>query len=96
MANGGTNNRNRAARFIDGAPALAVEILSPSDTQEDITAKVQDFLAAGAALVWVVEPVFRTVTVYRPDSQPELFNQDQELRGDPHLAGLRLKVADIF
>ncbi len=81
---------------IDGAPTLAVEILSPSDTQEQITDKVRDFLEAAIALVWVVEPVFRTVTVYRPDRKPELFNEDQELMGDPHLAGLRLKVADIF
>ncbi len=77
-------------------PILVVEILSASDKQEEIFDKVRDYLDAGVALVWLVEPVFRTVTVYRPDRKPELFNQDQELMGDPHLAGLCLRVADIF
>jgi Uma2 family endonuclease len=78
------------ARFIDGPPVLAVEILSPSDVQEDINAKVLDYLDAGVLLVWVVDPVFRTVTVYRPDAAPELFNDRQDLSAEPHLPGFRV------
>jgi Uma2 family endonuclease len=84
------------AFLIEGPPILAVEILSKSDTQEDILDKVHEYLDAGVKVVWVIEPVFQTVTVYRPDAEPELFNVRQELVGDPHLPGLRIKVADIF
>src|SRR5206468_3660091 len=63
---------------IDALPILAVEILSPSDTQEDITDKVADYLAAGIPLVWVLEPVFRTVCVYQPGKEPELITSSQE------------------
>ena len=82
--------------LIDGAPTLAVEILSPSNTQEEVTEKVQEYLAVGVALVWVVDPVFRTVQVFRPDAEPELFNSRQELSGEPHLPGFRVAVARLF
>jgi Uma2 family endonuclease len=75
---------------------LAVEILSPSDTQEDITDKIGDYLAAGVPLVWVIETVFRTASVYRPDADPEMFNVRQELSAEPHLPGLRVAVSEIF
>ncbi len=84
------------AVYVDGPPVLAVEILSPSDTQEDVVDKVKEYLAAGVAQVWLVEPVFHTVTVYRAGTEPQFFNASEELSGDPELPGLRIKVADIF
>ena len=84
------------ARLVDGPPILAVEVLSPSNAQEDILEKVQRYLDCGVALVWVVEPVFRTVTLYRPGAEPQMFTVQQELTGEPHLPGLRIRVADIF
>jgi Uma2 family endonuclease len=82
--------------LIDGVPVLAVEILSPSDTQEEINEKIDDYLAAGVPLVWVLDPHNRTVTVYRPDARPQLFNEEQELTADPHLPGFRAPVARLF
>lgn len=84
------------ARLVDGVPVLAVEILSPTDEQEDILDKVREYLDAGVALVWIVEPVFRTVMVYQPGAEPVSFNTTQELSGEPHLPGFRVKVADLF
>ena len=84
------------ARTVDGAPVLAVEILSPSDKQEEITEKIEAYLACGVALVWIIEPKLQTVTVYRPDAKPQLFNVTQTLDASPHLPGFRLPVADIF
>lgn len=84
------------ARFMEGPPVLAVEILSPSDQQEEILEKVQDYLKAGVKLVWVAEPVFRTVMVYRPDAEPQSFNATQEISAEPHLPGFRAPVASLF
>ena len=47
-------------------------------------------------IVWVVDPSFSTVTVYRPDAKPQLFNADQEITAEPHLPGLRFAVAELF
>ena len=82
--------------LMDGPPVLAVEILSPSDLQEDIVDKVRKYLQAGVALVWVVDPDFETVTVYRNDIAPQMFNNEQELAGEPFLPGLKIPVASFF
>ncbi len=82
--------------LIDGVPTLVVEILSPSDTQQEIDEKTDDYLAAGVPLVWVVDPHDHTVLVYRPASAPELYTSRQELTGDPHLPGLRIPVSKVF
>ncbi|SPE38149.1 conserved hypothetical protein [Candidatus Sulfopaludibacter sp. SbA6] len=62
---------NRAAKadpdsYIQGAPALAVEVVSPSDTAQQLARKVAQYLAAGAALVWVAYPESREVHVFYP------------------------------
>ena len=84
------------AYLIEGIPILVVEIVSPSDEQKDITDKIRDYLDCGVKLVWLAEPVFRTLTVFRPDAEPELFNLTHELSGEPHLPGFRMPVAAAF
>jgi Uma2 family endonuclease len=82
--------------LIDGVPTLAVEILSPKDTVENIHDKLALYRRAGVPLVWVIDPYDQTVTVHRASARPVLFNVDQELSGDPHLPGLRVPVSRLF
>ncbi len=84
------------ARYVEGVPTLAVEILSPSDKQEEILEKVELYLEVGVPLVWVVEPYFQTITVYRPGAKPQMFNTEDELVGEPKLPGFRMRLADLF
>lgn len=83
-------------RLVDGPPTLAVEILSPNDKQEELTAKLDSYLEAGVPLVWVVEPHFQTVTVYTPGGRPEMYSGEDVLSGEPHLPGFRATVGRIF
>jgi Uma2 family endonuclease len=80
--------------IIDGVPVLAVEILSPNNTVEEIDEKLDQYLEAGVPLVWIVDTRDRTVTVYRPNQEPMLVNATQELTSEPELPGFR--VADLF
>ncbi len=89
-------NESDETTLIDGVPVLVVEILSPSDTQEEVDEKTDGYLQAGVALVWVIDPHDRTVTIYHPGQGPELVNIHQELSGDPHLPGFRVPVAHLF
>jgi Uma2 family endonuclease len=82
--------------LIDGVPVLVVEILSPNDTQEEINDKIDVYLRAGVALVWVVDPHHRTVEIFRPGSEPDHVNVRQELSGEPHLTGFRVPVIQFF
>ncbi len=82
--------------FFPGAPDLAVEIVSPSNTPLEIREKVRDYLAAGAREVWVVEPRGRTVTLYRAGREIVLLSEGDELGGGEVLPGFRMRVREIF
>lgn len=82
--------------IVEGVPDVAVEVLSPSDTQEDIEEKIDDYLGAGVPIVLTLNPRRRTVTVYRPNQPPQLFNSSQELVCDPVLPGFRVPVLSLF
>ncbi len=81
--------------YYNGAPVLAVEILSPSDKHEDIVEKIRLYLEAGT-IVWEIDPDFRRVGVHRPGLELEMFTASQELSADPYLPGFRVAVASIF
>ncbi|MGI0150302.1 MAG: Uma2 family endonuclease, partial [Thermoplasmata archaeon] len=51
--------------YFEGAPDLAIEVLSPGNRPGDVRSKVADYLAAGTRLVWCVDPAKRRVRVYR-------------------------------
>ena len=83
-------------RFIEGPPILAVEVLSASDVHEQVHEKLESYLESGTPVVWIVDPFDSTVTVYRRDQEPVMFNRTQELSGDPELPGFKCRVAEIF
>ena len=82
--------------LLDGPPTLAVEILSPSDKIEEIQAKLDEYLTAGVPVAWVVDPHFKTVTVYRPDRGPEMLHGDAVLTDQTHLPGFAVAVTELF
>jgi Uma2 family endonuclease len=84
------------ARFIPGAPDLAVEILSPSNRRGEMHAKVADYLAAGARLVWVVDPKRKSVTTYRTLLAPRRLELHEALDGEDVLPGLVIPLERIF
>jgi Uma2 family endonuclease len=82
--------------LLEGPPLVAVEILSPNDTQDEIDVKVRDYLAAGVELVWIVNPRLYTVTVFRRDGSVQTFDNRTELTAEPHLPGFRVPVSSLF
>ena len=82
--------------FFRGAPDLAVEVRSPSNSAREMTTKANGYLAAGTRLVWVVDPDSRTVTVYRPGRSPVELASEGYLDGYDVLPGFRVAVAAVF
>jgi len=82
--------------FLEGAPDLAVEVLSPSNTKREMAEKVAQYLATGARLVWLVDPEAHTVMVHRPDHDAEILNVGDSLSGHDVLPGFECPVAEIF
>jgi len=84
------------ARFYDGPPVLAVEVLSPSDTLDIIHARIRQFLTAGVAQVWIADPDFVTLTVHRTQTAPVMYSSQQEIDGGADLPGFRATVVTLF
>lgn len=82
--------------WTSGAPDVAVEVLSPSDSSTAMQQKVLDYLEAGSALVWVVDPRARTVTVYRPDGSASLLRGAETLTGEDVLPGFSVSLPELF
>jgi Uma2 family endonuclease len=82
--------------YIYIAPDLAVEIVSPNDTAYEVVNKVLEYLDAGFALVWVIDPEASTTQIYRRDGSTVLLREDGELSGEDVLPGFRCRLATIF
>ena len=81
---------------IKVAPDLAVEVISPNDRHYEVEAKVEEYLAAGVAAVWVVNPNTHSVVVRRANGEDSRLQTDQEITGDDFLPGFRCLVAKFF
>ena len=84
------------ATFWNGAPDLAVEVVSPGDTRPQVASKVDAWLSAGARAVWVADPRDSSVTIHQQGRAPQRLTAADTLDGAPLLPDFRLPVADVF
>jgi Uma2 family endonuclease len=82
--------------YFPGPPDLAVEVLSPNDRASDVLRKVEDWLDAGSAAVWVVDPKTQTVTVYGADRRVVMLTRSEAISGGDLLPGFNAPLAEIF
>lgn len=82
--------------FIPIPADLAVEVLSPKDVLKEVEEKVDAYLDAGFALVWVVNPRRRHVHVYRSGGGVQLLAEQDEISGEAALPEFRCKVGEFF
>ena len=84
------------SKAFEGAPDLAVEVLSPTSTPAEVHAKVGDYLAAGTRSVWIVDPERRAVTVHDSLLTPRVLTEDDLLEAGDVVPGFRVRVGDFF
>lgn len=82
--------------FWEGAPDLAVEVVSPGDRRLAVIRKVDHYLASGVRLVWVVEPRLKNVTVYRAGAPAATLALGDTLDAGDVLPGLACEVRRLF
>jgi Uma2 family endonuclease len=78
------------------APDLAVEVVSPNDTVYELDAKIEEYLAAGVRLAWVINPDSRIAVLHRLDGTMAKVRHDQELSGEDVVPGFRCLLADCL
>jgi Uma2 family endonuclease len=80
----------------DIAPDLAVEVLSRTNTPEEMDRKRREYFAAGVQLVWLVDPVLRAVAVFSSADEFVEFNEDETIDGGQVLHGFSLVLREVF
>jgi len=81
---------------IQGAPEIAAEILSPSNTKREMKRKLGQFFATGCKLAWIIDPKTRTVEVWESAVGASRTLREGESLETPLLPGLTLPLTNLF
>ena len=81
---------------FDGAPDLAVEVISPTDIWWEILEKLNQYFSSGCRLVWLISPPDQTVLVYRADRRSHFLQVGDSLDGEEVIPGFTMPVAELF
>ena len=82
--------------FWNLAPDLAVEVVSPNESAEEVREKVRDFLSAGTPLVWTVYPRTQEVIAHTPDGLARTYSPDEAIEFPDLLPQFTCNVAELF
>jgi len=80
----------------DLVPDLAVEVLSESNTLEEMARKRREYFDAGVRLAWMIDPDARAVAVYTSPNEAALLDENQTLGGGEVLVGFTLPLQELF
>jgi len=78
------------------SPNFVIELRSPSDRLRDIQEKMDEYMANGVQLAWLLDPFDNCATIYRPGQAPERIEKPSILSGDPVLPGFRFDFREIL
>jgi Uma2 family endonuclease len=83
-------------RVWEVVPNLAAEVVSPTNTFDEILDKIRDYFANGVQLVWVIHPRHRLAYVYQSPTQNRILQETDDLEGGNVLPGFRVTIRDLF
>ncbi|MDP8923292.1 MAG: Uma2 family endonuclease [Chloroflexota bacterium] len=86
----------RRDRFAPVCPDFVLELRSPTDRLATLQEKLAEYLANGARLGWLLDPLHRHVYVYRPGAPVERLESLESVSGDPVLPGFTLDLREIW
>lgn len=85
-----------AATFFDGAPDLAIEVVSPANSASDMQEKIAQYFEAGTSIIWVVYPRTRSVALHHANGEIRLLAGDDLLSAPGVLPGFAVRVSALF
>jgi Uma2 family endonuclease len=88
--------REEQETFSPICPDFVVELRSRTDRLKPLQKKMEEYLANGAQLGWLIDPIKQRVHIYRPDTPVEILDSPTQLSGEPLLKGFALKLAGIL
>ena len=82
--------------FLDVAPELVIEVLSPDDRPGEIRTKLGEYFEAGVKVVWLARPDERDVLAHRTVAEFRRVTRDEVLTAEDVLPGLALPLREVF
>ena len=82
--------------FAPLCPDFVVELRSPTDRLSDLHDKMREYIANGARLGWLIDPLDKRVYVYRPGQPSATVDDPATLSGDPALPRFVLQVQELW
>ena len=82
--------------FTPLCPDFVIELRSSSDRQSVVQAKMEEYMANGAKLGWLLDPLTRQAHIYRPGATVEILDNPDSLSADPELPGFTLDLKPIW
>ncbi|HIE55491.1 MAG TPA: Uma2 family endonuclease [Chromatiaceae bacterium] len=89
-------DRVQSAGFLDVAPELVVEIMSPANTWSEVHEKLSEYFAIGVNIVWVVDPQLQQIHVFRALDDVSLLTKEGTLTSEDVLPGFALPLTELF
>ena len=84
------------ASFAPICPDCVIELRSSSDSLSGLQDKMQEYVANGASLGWLIDRKNRKVYIYRSNHEPEILDNPKAVSGNPELPGFALQMAKIW
>lgn len=82
--------------YLEVAPELVVEIMSPNDRWSEVYEKIEEYFAIGVLVVLVIDPKLEQVRVYRSADDVIRLTKEDELTIEEILPGFRVTIASLF
>jgi Uma2 family endonuclease len=83
-------------QFPPLCPNFVVELRSPADQLETLRTKMEEYIANGAELGWLIDPLERKVHIFRPGADSEVLENPQQVSGEPLLKEFVLDVQVLW
>lgn len=83
-------------KFLPLCPDFVIELRSLSDTLRTVQEKMQEYIANGTQLGWLIDPLERRVYVYRPGVAGECLDNPASISADPELPGFVLDLSHVW
>ena len=91
-----SRRQSTTEKYLDIAPDLVAEVVSPGNDATEINEKIAAYFAAGTRLVWIVYPKTKTVYVYSSAENVQIVTASGTLTGADVLPGFSVSVQEVF
>ncbi len=91
-----TLTRKQREKFPPLCPEFVIEVRSGTDRVAALRDKMELWIANGAQLAWMIDPYAATLTIYRPDREPEVLHHPDAVEAEAPIAGFRLSLLTLW